>query len=160
MLALVILGGLIWEVASPDLGGKPSHFTVRKAKGALYGDMPSPAEPSIGGTVKETIVPETRYRLMTLKHIPRIKQGTPMPHPFAGECNNCHLFVGGPGPGEQWKTPIGAALESISKIKKLGPPLLPSSDRPHPPAGRCIKCHDVVVKVPIVRKKGGFHWIM
>ena len=81
-----------------------------------------------------------------------------MPHPFVGDCQDCHLFVDGPPPGSQPKTAVGAALGELSKVKKLGPPLRPISNRPHPPAGRCIICHDIVVKVPIKKKKNGFIW--
>ena len=160
VLVLFILGGLIWELVNPKMGATPTHIAKRTVEGVFYGDMPAPTEPSITGTVKGIFAPEQQFRLMTIKHIARIAPGTPMPHPFVGKCNNCHLYVDGPGPGKQYKTPVGAVLEKISGITKLGPPLLPSSDRPHPPAGRCIKCHDMVVKIPVKKKTGGFRWIM
>jgi hypothetical protein len=31
----------------------------------------------------------------------------------------------------------------------VGPPILPDTTMNHPSAGRCIKCHDIVVEVPI-----------
>ncbi|MEG3620317.1 magnetosome protein MamT [Magnetovibrio sp. PR-2] len=160
LLILFVIGGLVWETFGLNLGSSPSHQSVRITKGILYGDMPAPAERGLVETLKDTFVPDQKYKLMTLKHIPRVTAQQKMPHPYVGVCTNCHLYVDGPGPGTQFKTPVGAALESLSRIKKLGPPLLPDSDRPHPPAGRCIKCHDVVIKVPIEKKKGGFRWVM
>ncbi len=160
VLAVALLGGLAWEVYSGGMGNKPARPFVRAVTGMFYGKHPAPATPDIVGTVGGTLMPEKKYNLMTIRHVPRISPKDLMPHPFVGPCQQCHLYVGGPGPGLQPKTPVGAVVENLSKIKKLGPPLHPDSVMPHPPAGRCIKCHDIIVKVPVKRKKGGFQWVL
>ena len=96
---------------------------------------------------------------MTIHHIPKIDRGAPTPHPFVGDCNRCHLYTGGPPAGRQPKTPVGTVLEELSKVKKLGPPLRPKSSRPHPPAGRCIKCHDIVVNIPVKKISNSYEWV-
>lgn len=154
VLLVLVLAGLVWETAD---GKSLSRLFVRTAEGFYLGHMPAPAETGISGLVKQTIAPSKRYRLMTIKHIPRIGNDDSMPHPYVGTCRQCHLYRGGPGPGSQPKTLVGAVLENLSKIQKLGPPLVPYSEMPHPPAGRCIKCHDIVVKVP--RNKGRQAWV-
>ncbi|MEO5374208.1 MAG: magnetochrome domain-containing protein [Alphaproteobacteria bacterium] len=155
---LVIIGaGVLWETYGNTYFGLAPHFSARVAEGQFVGRLGGPTEPSLFGSLAELVAPKPRFKLMTIRHIPRIKKGVPMPHPFVGACLNCHLYFGGPGPGTQFKTPVGAVLEELSKVKKLGPPLLPTSQIPHPPAGRCIKCHDIVVKVP-VDPKNGFLW--
>ena len=155
---IVILGmGLLWESYGNALFGLAPHVQTRVVEGQLIGFMAGPADGTVFGSLLEMFSPKSKDKLMTIRHIPRIKMGAPMPHPYVGACINCHLYLGGPGPGTQFKTPVGAVLEELSKVKKLGPPLLPTSQIPHPPAGRCIKCHDIVVKVP-VDKKSGFLW--
>ncbi|MBF0093081.1 MAG: magnetochrome domain-containing protein [Alphaproteobacteria bacterium] len=159
MVALVaVFGmGMLWNTYGNTYFGLAPHMSTRVVEGQLVGRLAGPAEASIIASIFAAISPEPKFKLMTIRHIPRIKKGAPMPHPFVGTCLNCHLFLGGPGPGTQFKTPVGAVLEELSKVKKLGPPLLPTSQIPHPPAGRCIKCHDIVVKVPTEKKKG-FLW--
>ena len=94
---------------------------------------------------------------MRITHIPRIQQGATMPHPYVGICINCHLIVGGAKAGSQDKTPVGALYEAISEnVVKLGPPIRATSKRPHPAAGRCIKCHDLMIMQPV--EKGFFRW--
>ena len=149
VLLVLILAGLAWETTD---GKSLSRLFVRTVEGFSLGRVPTPAGTGITGLVKQTIAPSKRYRLMVIKHIPRIRRGEPMPHPDVGACRQCHLYRGGPGPGSQPKSPVGAVLENLSKIQYLGPPLVPYSELPHPPAGRCIKCHDIVVKAP--RNKG------
>jgi hypothetical protein len=51
-------------------------------------------------------------------------------------------------------------MERISKVSKLGPPLRPDSHQPHPEAGRCIKCHDIVIKVPAKKQKNSYLWTL
>lgn len=159
-LALIVaLGmGLLWETYGNTYFGLAPHFSTRVAEGQFVGRLSGPAESSLLAYLADLVSPKPLFKLMTIRHIPRIKLGTPMPHPFVGKCINCHLYLGGPGPGTQFKTPVGAVLEELSKVAKLGPPLLPTSQIPHPPAGRCIKCHDIVVKVPVDKKKNGFAW--
>lgn len=160
VLALILLAGLAWETFSGDAGDRPERRFVRTLSGMFYGKHPSPATPKIVGTVRDALTPEKDFKLMTIRHVPRIGTAAAMPHPYVGPCTQCHLYVGGPGPGLQPKTPVGAALENLSRIKKLGPPLHPDSHMPHPAAGRCIKCHDIIVKVPVEKKQGGFNWVL
>ena len=155
LLALVGLG-LYWTGLGGGLPDSPfpGATTPRRAEGLLMGRLPLPMEPSILSPLEHALEPPLRYRLMTIRHIPPIAPGGGMPHPFVGDCVNCHLMTGGPPAGSQFKTPVGAVLENLSRVRKLGPPILPTSQQPHPPAGRCIKCHDIVVKVPIDRNPG------
>jgi hypothetical protein len=150
-LLAAIAVGLFWDGVPDSLAGLSS---VRRAEGMMLGRLPLPTEPSILSPVDKLFAPKPRYKLMTIQHIPPVRPGTGMPHPFVGDCKNCHLFVGGPPAGSQFKTPYGAMLENLSKVRKLGPPILPTSRQPHPPAGRCIKCHDIVVKVPSDPRSG------
>lgn len=160
LIALLLICGLIWEAFADGNIRLPTREFVRTISGVFYGKHAGPAEPGVVDSVQSTLVPEEHFKLMTIKHVPRIDAKDDMPHPFVGPCQQCHLYRGGLGPGSQFKTPIGAALESISRIKKLGPPLHPDSNMPHPPAGRCIKCHDIIVKMPIKKKKGGLIWFL
>ena len=153
LLALVGLG-LYWHKI-PRLADAIGEFgPTRRTEAFLFGRLPLPTEPSIVAPVEKLLVPAPRYRLMTIRHIPPVTPGTGMPHPYVGDCRNCHLLVGGPPAGSQFKTPMGAMLERLSRVRKLGPPILPTSRQPHPPAGRCIKCHDIVVKVPADNSNG------
>lgn len=157
LLLVLILAGLAWETTD---GKSPSRFFVRTVEGFSLGRMPAPGETGIVGSMANIIAPSKHYRLMTVKKIPRIRSGDSRPHPYVGTCEQCHLYHGGPGPGAQFITPIGKALEFMSYIQKLGPPLVPNSVRPHPPGGRCIKCHDIVVKVPRNNKDNNMRWVM
>lgn len=161
VIVAVIVAGLLWQtygggVAAP---GHTAH-TNRVAAAVFQGRMPGPAEQSLVESVQGTVNPRPAYKLMTIRHIPRIRPGEPMPHPFVGDCANCHLIEGGAPAGSQPITPVGEMLERISQVKKLGPPIVPTSERPHPPAGRCIKCHDIVVQVPVDRKNDGTRWVL
>ena len=157
ILAGLLAIGLLWEVVGGRSTGVVPRISMRAIEGVILGKRPGPAEPSLSDRVTDTMFPPPKYRLMTIRRIPRVEKGQPMPHPYVGECKNCHLYRDGPGPGYQPKTPLGAILERLSEVQKLGPPLVPTSNLPHPPAGRCIKCHDIVVKVPEERTKG-FQW--
>jgi len=150
-LLAAIVGGLIWDGIPDKVGGISS---IRRVTGLVMGRLPLPTDPSILSPLDRLLKPPVRYKLVSIQHIPSIKPGTGMPHPFVGDCKHCHLFVGGPPPGSQFKTPVGAILENLSRVRKVGPPILPVSRMPHPPAGRCIKCHDIVVKVPIEATSG------
>ncbi len=156
VLALLIGAGLLWSAKAPliDLG---DFSSFRRAEGVILGRMPLPTEPSILAPFENLLSPAPRYKLMSIKHIPPIQSGSGMPHPYVGDCRNCHLIADGPPAGSQFKTPVGAVLENLSRVHKLGPPILPVSKQPHPPAGRCIKCHDIVVKVPL-DPKAGVRW--
>ena len=158
VLIVLLVAGLSWETFGTKTSGLKALIPLRSVEGVYFGDLPGPTQPNIVDPLIDAISPEKNYRLMAIRHIPRVTRGGPMPHPFVGDCKNCHLYRDGPGPGAQQKTPVGAVLEELSHVTKLGPPLHPTSHRPHPPAGRCIKCHDIVVKAPVKRSAGGFLW--
>ncbi|MBF0281865.1 MAG: magnetochrome domain-containing protein [Zetaproteobacteria bacterium] len=152
----VVFVGLFWEVIHQHASSLDDYFISRPTEGILTGRMPNPADPTVKGVIQDTFIPDETHQLMVVKHIPAIRAGDQMPHPFVGNCVNCHLFEGGAKAGSQFKTPAGALLEEMSRVHKMGPPLRANSQRPHPPAGRCIKCHNIVVKVPVVEKRRGF----
>jgi hypothetical protein len=131
-----------------------------EAEGVYLGQKSKPVDPSLVDPLKALLRPKPQYRLTRLRRIPRITQGDPSPHPFVGDCRNCHLYTDGPPPGSQPITPLGSAMERISKVSKLGPPLRPDSHQPHPEAGRCIKCHDIVIKVPAKKQKNSYLWTL
>ncbi len=120
----------------------------RRLQGEVLGSMPKPTQPSISGTVQE-LVADQKVRRMVVRRIPQITPGQRRPHGSWGPCIKCHLFKGGPPPGSQSITPVGKVWEKISTYHKVGPPILPNSTIPHPPSGRCIKCHDIVILMPI-----------
>lgn len=158
LLIHVLAVGLLWEAVGVKETALLKGISGRDAEGAYLGQLPAPTAPSLTDPVFKLVQQKPQYKLMVIRHIPAIERGVPMPHPFVGDCVQCHLIVGGAKAGTQPKTPVGAVLEDISNyIIKVGPPLLPTSQRPHPAAGRCIKCHDIVVKVPI-KKKSGVSW--
>lgn len=126
-------------------GSKPTPQLM----GEIFGSMPKPTQPVLSEPILEKLVPPTT-RKVAVKRIPMIDPGTPRPHAYWGACNKCHLFQGGPPPGTQPITPVGKMWEKASaSIAKVGPPILPDSTRPHPSAGRCIKCHDIVIEQPV-----------
>ena len=127
LLAIVLGAGVLWQNTGNTFFGVARHFSGRVIEGQFTGRLAGPVEPSFLETVRRLFSVETPYRLITIRHIPQIAQGAVMPHPFVGACKNCHLYEGGPGPGSQFKTPVGAVLEEMSRVKKLGPPLLATS---------------------------------
>jgi hypothetical protein len=143
-LLMVAIGfGLFWQREFSDV-------SRRALENAYGGRLPKPTEPALVDPLKELVLPPQETRPMRITHIPKIRMDQKLPHPFVGPCINCHLFEGGPAEGSQYKTPVGAVLEQLSKnVTKLGPSITPESERPHPPAGRCIKCHDMIVHVPV-----------
>ncbi|MBF0371182.1 MAG: magnetochrome domain-containing protein [Magnetococcales bacterium] len=151
LLLLAVVGlGLF---ANSQSGGKLLKKWVpeklnRPMQGEIFGSMPAPTEPSIKEPMVDMVAPK-KTRKMVVRRIPVIKPGQKMPHGYWGPCTKCHLFTGGAPPGSQPITPVGKMWEKASSIKKVGPPILPDSTRHHPPSGRCIKCHDIVVEVPI-----------
>lgn len=158
-IALALAAGLAWEVLGGEFADVTSLFSLRSWEAIVLGDRPVPVEPSLIDPVIAKLEPSgPSYRLMTIRHIPRIRKGGGMPHPYVGDCRTCHLYIDGPGAGTQPKTPVGVLLERLSQVHKLGPPLRPNTRQPHPPAGRCIKCHDIVVKVPVEKETGGLLW--
>ncbi len=150
--ALLLVVGVIsfWKIVLADRPARALHSQ-------FFGRLPKPTEPGLVESVTDTLRGEVNYVPMRVQHIPNIRLGQPMPHPYVGACINCHLMIGGAAAGSQFKTPYGAVLEKLSEnVVKLGPPIKPTSHRPHPPAGRCIKCHDIVVQVPV--RKSPFIW--
>lgn len=124
------------------------HKITMQEKGEVFGMMPKPIQPQLLDPVIDSFATK-KTKKVVIKRIPRISKSMTMPHPYWGDCVKCHLFRGGPKAGSQWISPVGSALEKVSTIMKVGPPVKPDSIRPHPPAGRCIKCHDIVVDAPV-----------
>ena len=149
---------LFFSTFGKAIFGTPRDVAVRVIDADYLGLLPRPVDPRLFDPLRSLVPQQADYRLMTIRRIPPIQAGTPMPHPYVGSCLHCHLYVGGPGPGAQYKTPVGALLEELSRLHKLGPPIWPDAQMPHPPAGRCIKCHDIVVKQPLSPTPGGFIW--
>lgn len=156
-LVLVVGAGLFHDKIPDPAGSFGGVTSLRRAEGLFLGRLPLPAEPSLVSPIEKALAPPPAYKVMTIRHIPPVAPGSGMPHPFVGDCVHCHLMVGGAPAGSQYKTPVGAMLENLSRVRKLGPPILPTSRQPHPPAGRCIKCHDILVKVPL-DKASGLRW--
>lgn len=142
LLVLLVIGaGIVF-------GSGGNSMTLRKLQGIFSGQLPEPSESAVLSALP-LFKKKSDYQLMRVRHIPIINGGVGMPHPYVGDCKRCHLQAGGPPAGSQPKTPVGAILERLSRVTKLGPPILPTSQQPHPAAGRCIKCHDIVVKAPL-----------
>ncbi len=157
-LGVVMAAGLFFVTFGRAVMDVNAEVPVRVVDGDYLGTLPRPISPTLLDPLTNLFRQQQDFKLMAIRRIPPIVAGTGMPHPYVGACTNCHLYVGGPGPGSQFKTPVGAMLEQLSRLHKLGPPIWPNAEIPHPPAGRCIKCHDIVVKVPIQRTQGGFIW--
>jgi len=149
ILIIVLTSGLYVALKDTDVEAK-----MREIKGYFTGRLAKPSEPDFFQPAIDMISPEPDFQLKKISHIPAITYDQKMPHPYVGVCKYCHLFKGGAPAGSLPKTPVGALLEEASRdINKLGPTLLPTSKRPHPAAGRCIKCHDFYVKVPLEQTK-------
>ncbi|MEI6984555.1 MAG: magnetochrome domain-containing protein [Rhodospirillaceae bacterium] len=157
-IATVLASGLFFLTFGRAILGVNSDVSMRVVDGDYLGTLPQPVSPSLFDPLANLFRRAPDYKLMVIRRIPPIVTGSGMPHPYVGACTNCHLYVDGPGPGTQYKTPVGALLEQLSRLHKLGPPIWPNADIPHPPAGRCIKCHDIVVKLPVEQTPGGFIW--
>jgi hypothetical protein len=153
LVVLLVLGaGLVGKERFGNVldkwfdGGKVS----RRLQGQLFGSMPSPTLPTIEKPITTIIKKPQKTRKMVVRRIPRLIPGQKMPHPYWGPCIKCHLIKGGAPAGSQSITPVGKAWEKASSaIMKVGPPILPDTTMNHPAAGRCIKCHDIIVMVPI-----------
>ena len=157
-VGVVLTGAMFFLTFSRAVVDAGADVPVRVLDGDFLGSLPRPIGPSLFDPLLKLFQKQPDFKLMAIRRIPPITAGGGMPHPFVGPCTNCHLYVGGPGPGTQYKTPVGAMLEQLSRLHKLGPPIWPNAEMPHPPAGRCIKCHDIVVKIPIEPTPGGFIW--
>ncbi|MBF0191931.1 MAG: magnetochrome domain-containing protein [Magnetococcales bacterium] len=151
MIALIGLGLLwksdkgasLWSTLAAD---QPSS----QVEGEVFGSIPKPTQPSLQEPVLQLVHPPSNsLQRMLVKRIPTIDPGARMPHPSWGPCTNCHLIRGGAPPGSQPATPVAKVWEQVSAYYKVGPPIMPNSTRPHPPSGRCIKCHDILVYVQI-----------
>ncbi|GMT41909.1 MAG: hypothetical protein IEMM0002_0320 [bacterium] len=148
LLALIVVAtGHAWKKRTA-LSDMSLHKVSRQEEGQLLGLMPNPVHPDFLDPIIEPFT-QKRTTKVVIKRIPRITKGTQMPHPYWGDCGRCHLIKGGASAGRKWKSLVGRTLEKVSTIKKVGPPILPVSTRPHPAAGRCIKCHDIVIEAPV-----------
>ncbi|MBF0444818.1 MAG: magnetochrome domain-containing protein [Magnetococcales bacterium] len=151
VVLVVLVAGLVGKERFGNLLNKwtDASKVSRQIQGEIFGSMPSPTQPSMNEPIQK-IVTQEKTRKMVVKRIPRLTPGKKMPHTYWGPCIKCHLIKGGAPAGSQPITPVGKAWEKASSsIMKVGPPILPDTTRNHPPAGRCIKCHDIVVKIPI-----------
>lgn len=150
VLMVIIIGGFQGGDALKELFSRVgTDQLTRRLQGEIFGTMPKPTQPALSDPVSEVLRPKKNTRRMVVRRIPKIRPGQPMPHGYWGPCTKCHLFDGGPPPGSQPITPVGKVWERVSSITKVGPPILPNSRIPHPPSGRCIKCHNIVIEVPI-----------
>ncbi|HIJ83490.1 MAG TPA: magnetochrome domain-containing protein [Magnetococcales bacterium] len=154
VVLLLVVAGLVAKerygsmISSLTRDWWPTDKASRQLQGEVFGSMPAPTEPAMNKPVLDIVAPK-HTRKIVVKMIPQIKRDAKIPHSYWGPCTKCHLIVGGPPPGSQPITPVGKAWEKASTFKKVGPPILPDSTRHHPPSGRCIKCHDIVVEIPI-----------
>ncbi|MBF0212557.1 MAG: magnetochrome domain-containing protein [Magnetococcales bacterium] len=147
---LVVAGLAVWGLG--DWGKRtPPLLSVEatgQVQGEVFGSIPKPTQPSLKEPVLQLVKPSSgSLQSMLVKRIPTINPGASMPHPTWGPCTNCHLIRGGAPPGSQPATPVAKVWEQVSTYYKVGPPIMPNSTRPHPPSGRCIKCHDILVYV-------------
>ncbi|MBF0339542.1 MAG: magnetochrome domain-containing protein [Magnetococcales bacterium] len=151
VIALIVVVGLgLWgfggwgRVSNTLLAGEATG----QVQGEVFGSIPKPTQPSLQEPVLQLVNPPSNsLQRMLVKRIPTINPGASMPHPTWGPCTNCHLIRGGAPPGSQPATPVAKVWEQVSTYYKVGPPIMPNSTRPHPPSGRCIKCHDILVYV-------------
>ncbi|MBF0154467.1 MAG: magnetochrome domain-containing protein [Magnetococcales bacterium] len=151
LMVLVILGAgaLLYEKYKGTLAEWTQTRLPRFIRGEIFGSMPTPTEPTMPDVVIDTMqVQPARSVKMVVRRLPIIAHNAKIPHTYWGPCTRCHLIRGGDPPGSQPITPVGKVLERVSSIYKIGPPILPDSTRHHPAAGRCIKCHDIVVQMP------------
>jgi hypothetical protein len=151
VVVLVLLAGLVGKERFGNLLDNwfDASKVSRRIQGQVFGSMPSPTSPSLQEPIVKIVKPK-QTRKMVVRRIPRLVPGTKMPHAYWGPCTKCHLIKGGAPAGSQPITPVGKAWETASSnIMKVGPPILPDTTMNHPSAGRCIKCHDIVVEVPI-----------
>ncbi|CAH2598668.1 protein of unknown function [Rhodovastum atsumiense] len=155
---MIVMVGLFFFTFGRAIFSPPRDESLRVISGGYLGTLPHPVDPALFDPVLRLFHQDADYKLMRIRRIPPVQAGSGMPHPYVGPCTNCHLYVGGPGPGSQYKTPVGAIIEELSRLHKLGPPIWPDARMPHPPAGRCIKCHDIVVKQPIDPNVSHFIW--
>ena len=146
---IAVLAGFFYSDSLVNVFHKlVSHKVSRQLEGELLGLMPKPVQPNLVDPLLEPFS-TNKTKKVVIKRIPRIGIGVMMPHPYWGRCERCHLFRGGQTAGSQKKSLFGKALEKVSTVKKVGPPIWPDSHRPHPAAGRCIKCHDIVIEIPV-----------
>ena len=148
LLIVIVVGYRGKDTLQKMFGSVGADHLTRRLQGEVFGAMPKPTQPALSDPVVEVLKP-TKTRKMVVRRIPEIQQGQKMPHGYWGPCLKCHLFKDGPPPGSQPITPVGKVWERVSAYTKVGPPILPNSTIPHPPSGRCIKCHDIVIEVPL-----------
>ncbi|WP_143814566.1 magnetosome protein MamT [Magnetofaba australis] len=153
MLLLILGAGLLMYVKYKDtLNEWSTDRLPRYIRGEIFGSYPAPTQPTLQESVTETVSPKARKKAqakMVVQRLPTIPRNAKLPHPYWGPCVKCHLIRGGAPPGSQPITPVGKVLEQASTLHKIGPPIRPDSTRRHPAAGRCIKCHDIVVSMPV-----------
>lgn len=147
-VAAVLIGFLLSDRLVDTFHQLVSHKVSRQLEGKVLGLMPKPIQPDLLDPALEPFSSKKTGKVV-IKRVPRIGEGVTIPHSYWGRCEKCHLIRGGQAAGSQRKSFFGKALEKVSTLKKVGPPILPDSHRPHPAAGRCIKCHDIVIETPV-----------
>ncbi|MBF0416688.1 MAG: magnetochrome domain-containing protein [Magnetococcales bacterium] len=150
VIALIVVVGLgLWGLGGwGRIANTLTGEATGQVQGEVFGSIPKPTQPSLQEPVMALVKPPSgSLQRMLVKRIPTIAPGASMPHPSWGPCTNCHLIRGGAPPGSQPATPVAKVWEQVSAYYKVGPPIMPNSTRPHPPSGRCIKCHDILVYV-------------
>jgi len=147
-VAAVLIGFLLSDRLVDTFHKLVSHKVSRQLEGEVLGLVPKPVQPDLLDPALK-LFSSKKTRKVVIKRVPRISDGVIMPHTYWGRCEKCHLIRGGQAASSQRKSFFGKALEKVSTLKKVGPPILPDSHRPHPAAGRCIKCHDIVIEMPI-----------
>ncbi|MEO5368159.1 MAG: magnetochrome domain-containing protein [Magnetococcus sp. WYHC-3] len=149
LLVVVAAGLLLDQEYGETLRSWSETRVPRDVQGEIFGAMPAPTAPSLQDEVVQALQPQAKQPVrMVVRRLPVIDLSTKLPHPYWGTCRTCHLVRGGAPAGTQPITPFGKVAEKISTIYKVGPPIFPDSTRHHPEAGRCIKCHDLVVVIP------------
>ncbi|MEG3640751.1 magnetosome protein MamT [Magnetococcus sp. PR-3] len=150
VLLVVMVGAwLLYDKNKDTLENWSNTRVPRYLQGEIFGSYPMPTQPTIQEEVVQKVQRKKKQPAkMVVKMLPVIAKNAKLPHTYWGLCTKCHLIKGGAPPGSQPITPVGKVLEKASMITKVGPPIYPDSTRHHPAAGRCIKCHDIVVKLP------------
>ncbi|MBF0239916.1 MAG: hypothetical protein HQM12_19625 [SAR324 cluster bacterium] len=133
LIALVISGGT---------GVILRHELTHREAGLIFGHFPKPTEPRLMQPIVNRAL-GTEPKKVLIRRIPKISSNMRMPHAYWGECSKCHLYSD--KTVNYSATPVGKLLGEVSSIKKVGPRIRPDSFMPHPAAGRCIMCHDIVI---------------
>ncbi len=142
MLKILVVMASVAALYFLGLGQSLKQTATVQEQGISLGRIPKPTEPRLLDSALDFLFGK-KSKKAVIRRIPKISQSMRMPHAYWGTCTRCHLYKD--KKVNNFKTPWGNALTKVSSIKKVGPPILPDSLRPHPQAGRCIKCHNIVI---------------